>query len=156
MSIEIALPNQAYMLPTEVPLWPPAWPFWVAVSAMLLAIITGIIYLLIRHKHRAYRREALLLLNEKMSCPQSDAEKIAACLEIIRRCLLSSGRGDLCGLSTEPLLQTLDGELPKKYQFGRQGIKTATSIYQAPTSESASDCQTFVRVTNQWIRRHRG
>jgi hypothetical protein len=151
----IELPNRAYMLPESIPLWPPAWPFWLVVGAVIVCAVVTLIYYGKRYHRRAYRREAEQLL-PNLDLDASYQAVINDCLELIRRCLLSAKRPLDAARPISELMPLLDEQLPPRYRFGKDGVRVAASIYQAHANISKQDLERFITSTKHWIRRHHG
>ena len=149
----IELPNKAYLLPDAVAMWPPVWWTWPILATVIISMTLMIWWWLKRFQKRAYRREALTLLKEKL--PQSSSkDAIILCHELIRRCLISAGQEQIAALSSRDLIAHLDENMPAKYQFAKLGDAFVMAPYQAQITLEIEQLNTMIATTRYWIRRH--
>lgn len=79
--------------PGQVGQWPLAWGWWVLITIALLLLISLIIYLVKRHKHRFAKRQALTLL--KASVGLEPRAKVASINNILKRVNLAYQHRDV-------------------------------------------------------------
>ncbi|RBP85882.1 DUF4381 domain-containing protein [Marinomonas rhizomae] len=149
----IDLPNQAYMLPQSVPMWPPAWWTWLIVAAIFLFIIGLLVICYRRHKKRTYRREALSSITQKTN-DLSDKDCILLCHELIRRCLISEGKTETAALPSKTLFETLDKAMPEKRQFTPLGSDFINGPYKRQIELTINQRNAMIKNTCYWIRKH--
>ncbi|BFM47906.1 DUF4381 domain-containing protein [Marinomonas sp. THO17] len=148
------LPNKAYLLPDAIAMWPPVWWTWPIIVVLLSSIMMVIWWWIRRYHKRAYRREALALLNSKL--PQCSAkDTIVLCHELIRRCLVSLGQEQKAALSSRELVAYLDIDMPTKRQFSQLGDIFISAPYQQHVALDKERLDTMIATTRYWIRRHR-
>lgn len=153
MSDAIELPNTAYLLPDAIPNWPPVWWSWIVLAAFLLLIAVIITIAIIRHKHRAYRREALQALNEVKQA--SDKALVEGCISVIKRCLITEGHEPLASCTTKALLPILDKQLKRaKWSFAEFEQIFTEDLYRPDSQLTAQQRSNLVRLTSYWIRKH--
>lgn len=152
----IELPNQNYILPTPIPMWPPVWWTWLVLLALVLMFFSIGGFCLYRYKKNAYRREAIALLNElqENSSNTSDATFLTVCHQTVRRCLLNCNRNDLAALPAHELFTTLDQTLKKRKQFNQLGELFITGAYQPNLQLTAQNRLEMLAITKFWCRRH--
>jgi hypothetical protein len=153
LQASVDLPNQAYLLPQAVPMWPPVWWTWLLLALLILLI--GI-FLFSRYQHyqkRAYRREALAAIKNSAD-DLSDKECILLCHEMIRRCLISEQKHDLAALPSSTLIDKIDGSMPAKYQFSSLGNDFVDGPYRHHIELTPEQRNDMLKATNYWIRKH--
>jgi len=149
----MSLPNEAYLLPQSIPMWPPAWWTWLLLALLLLIIGFFIFYRYRRYKKRAYRREALIAItNSTDDLP--DKECILLCHEIIRRCLISENKTEMAALPSTLLLEKIDLTMPKKYQFSLLGDTFFDGPYRHTVELTPQQRKAMFKTTSYWIRKH--
>ena len=149
----ISLPNEAYLLPESIPMWPPAWWTWLILALLLLLIGAFVFYRYRRHKKRAYRREALNAITKAPS-DLSDKECILLCHEMIRRCLISENKIEMAALPSSALLEKIDLTMPKKYQFSLLGNAFFDGPYRNKVELTPEQRSAMIKTTSYWIRKH--
>ncbi|MEL0622377.1 DUF4381 domain-containing protein [Marinomonas arenicola] len=148
-----ALPHKAYLLPDAVPMWPPVWWTWLAVAAVVLILFGAILLLIIRHKKRAYRREALAALKHADD-KVLDKELVVLCHELIRRCLVSENKSTLAALPAPQLFNTLDQKNAAKHRFSSLPEDFISGPYRGAITLSAAQREHILSTTRYWIRKH--
>lgn len=139
------------VLPPPVSYWPPAPGWWVL--AVLLAALLALLLVrqLIRHRHDAYRREAL---RELAALPApldaSGAQALSAILK--RTALVAFPRSDVAGLTGAAWLRFLD--TTGRMQAFERG--PAAPLPQIALGASVDADERAIRTAaHDWIRRHR-
>lgn len=154
----MSLPNEAYLLPQSVPMWPPVWWAWLILAAIILLMLALLAYFFSRHKKRAYRREALAKINKaSLDCAQStlqDKDGILLCHEMIRRCLISENKTEMAALPSTVLLEKIDIDMPKKYQFSLLGNTFFDGPYRHDVTLTPEQRKAMFKTTGYWIRKH--
>ena len=150
--VNIELPHKAFILPSEIPMWPPAWWTWLVIAAVLIIFIGLLFGLIRRHKQRAYRREALALLQADLTLP--DKALLQHCHELIRRCLISEHNQPAAAYMTHELIQQLDKHMPAKKQFANLGQWFLDGQYQAHLSLTTDERTQLLNSTEIWLRKH--
>ncbi len=149
----VDLPNKGYLLPDAVAMWPPAWWTWLVLALLCALLISSLWWLLKRHKKRAYRREALLILKQQTN-QDLTASHIILCHELIRRCLISSGKEQQAALSSRDLMAVLDQHMTKRHNFAQLGDAFILAPYQANIEVNAKEIEKMISTTRYWIRKH--
>ena len=154
----ISLPNEAYLLPQSVPMWPPVWWVWLIVAAIVLFFLGVFVYIYRRHKKRAYRHEALAnikkaALDNEQGILQ-DKDCILLCHEMIRRCLISENKAEMAALPSTSLLEKIDLTMPKKHQFASLGNAFFDGPYRHNVELTAEQRKVMFKTTGYWIRKH--
>lgn len=150
----IELPNESFILPKEIAMWPPAWHFWLTLGVLICVILVSTWLFYKRYTSRRYRHEALKLLIN-IDEHTSDSELIRLSLESIRRTLITEKKESLASLPTEALLLRLDQQSKtKKYAFSSISSCLAHGLYRPDTNLSSEQRQQIVTITRTWIRKH--
>lgn len=154
---QIDLPNKGYLLPENIPMWPPVWWTWLVVAALILCLIGLVVYVNRRHKARAYRREALAglsIASLTKTDDVSDKACILLCHEMVRRCLISEGKQQVAALPSQTLFETLDQEMPAKKRFSLLGDDFIHGIYRQQLTLTPEQRDAMLKTTRYWIRKH--
>lgn len=149
----MSLPNEAYLLPESIPMWPPAWWTWLILALLILLIGVFAVYQYRNYKKRAYRREALNTVT-KAATDLSDKECILLCHEMIRRCLISENKIETASLPSSVLLEKIDLTMPKKYQFSLLGDAFFDGPYRHSVELTPEQRTSMIKTTCYWIRKH--
>lgn len=154
----ISLPNEAYLLPHSIPMWPPVWWTWLVLIAIILLVAGALIHLYRRYKKRAYRREALANINKAaLNNTQDmlqDKDGILLCHEMIRRCLISENQTEMAALPSTVLLEKIDLDMPQKYQFSLLGNAFFDGPYRHDVKLTPEQRKAMFKTTGYWIRKH--
>lgn len=149
----IDLPNKAYMLPTAIPPWPPVWWFWLVLAGLFFLIAIAITFLVIRRKRNAYRREALSSI--KTSTQLSDQALVERSIELIKRCLITTGHAHLAALPIAAFLPIMEQSLKRsRYAFTEELTPLYERVYQPNIELTPADRQHLITLTAYWIRKH--
>jgi len=137
--------------PAPVSFWPPAPGWWIVAIAILAGLALLLARQIVRHRHDAYRRQALREL-AALPAPLDGAGAQALSAILKRTALVAFPRGDVAALTGVAWLRFLD-------QTGRMQVfetGPARSLPQialgAPPPGDDSDIR---RAARDWIRRHR-
>ncbi|KZN13352.1 DUF4381 domain-containing protein [Marinomonas sp. TW1] len=149
----VDLPNKGYLLPDAVAMWPPVWWTWLVLALLCVLVISTLWWLRKRYKKRAYRREALLILKQQTR-QGLEGRHIILCHELIRRCLISSGKDQQAALNSRELIAVLDQQMTKKHNFAQLGEAFIVAPYQAEVEVNTEEIQKMVTTTRYWIRKH--
>ncbi|MBR7889198.1 DUF4381 domain-containing protein [Marinomonas sp. A79] len=149
----LELPNKAYLLPDNIPMWPPVWWTWLLVAALLIAITALGAFYYKRHQKRTYRREACQAITQSIA-ELSDKESLLLCHEMVRRCLVSEGKQHLVSLPSAQLFAQLDEQLPGKKRFSSLGAGFIDGPYRPVIELNEQQRADMIAVTLFWIRKH--
>ncbi|MEO9273302.1 DUF4381 domain-containing protein [Marinomonas sp. 5E14-1] len=149
----MSLPNEAYLLPESIAMWPPAWWAWLIFALLILLICAFVFYRYRRYKERTYRREALNAVI-KASSDLPDKECILLCHEMIRRCLISENKIEMAALPSSALLEKIDLTMPKKYQFSLLGNTFFDGPYRSKVELTPEQRSAMIKTTRYWIGKH--
>lgn len=151
----LELPNKAYILPPPIPAWPPVWWFWLVLAVLVTVAVLACVAWFVRYRRRAYRREAIAMIQSANSSQQSDQALIQVTLEAIRRCLLTAGDDTLASTPTKALLPLLDQRIKRpKYRLQDLDDLYTQRLYQAHGELSSLERDQLIRTTCYWIRKH--
>lgn len=148
----LELPHRNYILPEQVPMWPPAWWTWPTLMTLLIGAMAICILLIVRRRKNAYRREAISLFTEADDL--TDAELLILCHQTIRRCLITQNKQALASLANAELFTTLDQENKSHFTFFNLGPKFITGPYQPNLQLSKQERENIINTTKHWCRRH--
>ena len=155
MASTIELPHKAYLLPTPIADWPPVWWFWLIVGALVILVITLLVWGWSRHYARQYRREAIALITQSYKESDNDQAFIQCCLETIKRCLQTVGNEAMVSLPTAQLLPLLDADRRQTDPHLTPLTELFTErLYQAQGTLSESERRQLWQATATWIRKH--
>lgn len=149
----LELPNKAYLLPNNIPMWPPVWWTWLLVVALVVIITVLCVLYYKRHQQRAYRREACQTIMQQITA-LSDKDSLVLCHEMVRRCLVSEGKQALASLPNAQLFTELDDQLPRKRGFSSLGAEFIDGPYRQNIVLSEQQRADMCSVTLFWIRKH--
>jgi hypothetical protein len=138
-------------LPDAISTWPPAPGWWIA-STLLIALIIGLIYLLIKWIRRnRYRKLALLQLNK---LDQENANQYVQQLNQLLKqtALAAQPKQEIAGLCGEPWLQFLDNSGDTQLFCNGVGKILADGPY-SPTVENINT-KKLNEIAQQWIKNH--
>lgn len=154
MPPKVELPHSAYILPEQIPMWPPAWWFWLVLAALITAIFVLFMLWIKRVKRRRYRKDAISLLRS-VETNHSSYHIAKACLEAIRRTLITEQRETLASLPIDALfkqLDTLKGH--QKHPLQRIQQLLEESLYKPDIQLSQQEHELMLLTTSHWLRKH--
>jgi hypothetical protein len=139
------------VLPPAVSYWPPAAGWWILAAALLAGLALLLARAVIRHRHDAYRQQAL---RELAALPTplgaAGAQSLSAILK--RTALVAFPRADVAALTGPAWLHFLD-------KSGRmQGFESGPGARLAEIALGAQgsiDERAIRAAARDWIRRHR-
>lgn len=152
-SAPIELPHSAYILPTDIAMWPPAWWFWPIIFSLTIIILISAIWQYKHFRQNAYRREAISLMKEIDDL--EDQALLSHCHTLIRRCLICTGGLKEASKITSELVSTLDETMPKKHRFSELGGWFIDGLYQPRLTLTSEQREQLIKRTNIWLRKHR-
>lgn len=154
MPTKIELPNSAYILPEQIPMWPPAWWFWLVLAALITGMAVLLIFWVKRTKQRRYRKEAISLLR-LVDVHHSSYQIAKACIEAIRRTLLTEQRDTLASLPIDALFEQLDTlKGHQKYPLKRIQQPLEESLYKPNSQLAPQQHELILLTTSHWLRKH--
>ncbi|EAT13749.1 DUF4381 domain-containing protein [Bermanella marisrubri] len=128
-------------LPPEVGFWPPAWPWWLLVIAIICLATASVIY----YRRNRWRRAAIARLNELNS--KDNQEYVIAINRLLKQIYVSRyGQGQ--SLSGIKWLASLDRKT-KTPLF----LPDLEDFAHAPDSGQTLDVNLLKMRAQQWIRR---
>ncbi|NOY63305.1 MAG: DUF4381 domain-containing protein [Gammaproteobacteria bacterium] len=148
--------------PPAVSWWPPALGWWLVTGALLLLVISIVLYRHWRRK-RALRRSALAELQRLKSIFEADGDVTAFVAQLsilLRRVALSGGRGQqAAGLVGDAWLRYLDqglGERAHDEQSGAFSNGPGTVLVSAPYQRQPAidDSAALTDLIQQWIEKN--
>lgn len=154
----MSLPNEAYLLPQSIPMWPPVWWTWLILATIIFLVLVTLAYFYRRHRTQAYRREALANINkaalDNTQGILQDKDCILLCHEMIRRCLISENNIEMAALPSTVLLERIDLTMPKKHQFALLGNAFFEGPYRNTIELTPEQQKAMFKATSYWIRKH--
>lgn len=139
------------VLPPPVSYWPPAPGWWILAAALLAVLALLVARAIVRHRHDAYRRQALREL-KALPAPldAKGAQSLSAILK--RTALVAFPRADVAALTGTAWLRFLDKS------GGMQAFETGPAARLAEIALGApgsADERAIRAAARDWIRRHR-
>ncbi|ODT98766.1 MAG: hypothetical protein ABS83_03775 [Rhodospirillales bacterium SCN 65-16] len=139
------------VLPQPVSYWPPAPGWWILAALLLAGLALLVARAVVRHRHDAYRRQALRELAALPSpLDAAGAQSLAAILK--RTALVAFPRAETARLTGKEWLRFLD-------QSGKmQAFETGPAARlpeMALGAQVAGDDKAIRAAARDWIRRHR-
>ena len=140
-------------IPDPVSAWPPA-PGWWILAALVLAVLIGVpLWLIKRHRKRAYRREALaqlqLLQNRKDEL--SATEMASALSGLLKQVAITLfGRQHTASLNGEAWLQFLDAKGNTSDFTQGPGRVLGNDIYRP---DASVELDTLFTLSKKWIEK---
>lgn len=117
MASLMELPLRAIHLPEPISWWPPAFGWWLALGAVILLILAGVV-ILKRYLKPALRKDASKMLDqiEKTFHENEDAsECLSELSKLLRRAVLSQNKSlKIAGVTGDAWLELLDQPLGQK------------------------------------------
>ncbi len=153
MDVKLAVQLKDIHLPPEPGFWPPAIGWWIVLVLLLLSVL-GLVFIWIRYKRKAPRREALLLLNEIEKSYLSDKDMVAYVTQInklLRRAAMQAfSRQQCAGKSGEEWLEFLQQH--SKVDGFNQDV--GRCLIEVPYSKQdiQVDRQELKNLTEHWIK----
>jgi hypothetical protein len=145
-------------LPDPVGWWPPAPGWWLLPILVIGAIVSGIRWALRRHRALAFRRQALLELEQAFGLRETDGDDLAflrAANAILKRAALQSyPRAELASLHGEAWARFLDSRWRRPPERGFSDSDFAAMIYA--DSVSAATSAEVYELGTRWLRQLRG
>jgi len=132
-------------LPTDVSLWPLAWPWWLLIILMVLLPALAVYF---SRKNR-WRKQALQQLNQIEIIDKNIC--IQQCNRLLKQVALYRFGQSCASLSGEPWLSFLDSKV-KHALFMPEHLEFASAVDQP---DSSLDPQSIKRAVATWIRKHR-
>jgi hypothetical protein len=130
---------------TDTPAWKVVWVI------LALLILYGLFKAYRKYRANAYRREALVALEDIAKKPHA----VKSIMFLLKRtALIGYPRQEVAGLEGDAWLAFLDGTLP---EGGFSPLKEVihAAIYKDETTEvSASDIDRLINLSKIWIRKH--
>ncbi|MCZ2722816.1 DUF4381 domain-containing protein [Marinomonas sp. 15G1-11] len=149
------LPNKAFILPEAIPMWPPVWWSWLVLLALIILVTIVTLKTVKKYQHNAYRREALTLLGDRHNLNAlSDKELLTHCHTIIKRCLVSHGKGSQAAMLNHDLIPLLDKDMRKSHSFKSLGAWFIDGQYQEHLTLSDAERHNLLNTTKKWVKKH--
>ncbi len=131
-------------LPTDISIWPLAWPWWILIILLLILPILAIFL----HRKNRWRKQALVQLSNiavtnKTLCIQQ-------CNRLLKQVALFRFGSTCASLSGEPWLKFLDSKV-KKAIFLPHHLEFASAVDQA---NCAMNPELLKQAVALWIRKH--
>jgi hypothetical protein len=135
--------------PAPVSWWPPALGWYVVASVGILLLCLAVVRGILRYRANAYRRAALVELNELAG--RSDASALVA--ELLKRVALAAfPRTEVASLSGERWVGWLN-ETGRGDAFNDEaGRLLSSAAYRSPVSDESG---ALLEAARRWICRHR-
>lgn len=140
-------------LPDPVSVWPPAIGWWILAALVLAILIAVPLWLIRRHRKRAYRREALAQLQMLQTQQEEhNATEMASALSgLLKQVAITLfGRQETASLNGDNWLKFLD-EKGKTSDFTQgPGRVLGDDIYRPG---AAIDLEALFKISKQWIEK---
>ncbi|MCE9679532.1 DUF4381 domain-containing protein [Shewanella sp. AS1] len=132
--------------PAEIGAWPLAYGYWLALAAVLILLITSLIWLIKRHKHLAAKRQALQAIKQlDLNHPQFAIEINA----IVKRAAMSYlPRGEIASLDGDAWYRWLVDRAPSTDQ---RLCQLLAKRYQAQAL-TLTEAELLKALTSNWMK----
>ncbi len=138
-------------LPEPVPFWPPA-PGWWLLALLVMLLLSAAVWLWKRHRRTAYRRAALLELqnlHQALAQGQTAAPIIAELSILLRRAAISRyGRQQVAELRGADWLEFLD-RTGRTTQFSTQGRALLDAPFRRDVTEQV---EPLLNLAQHWLQ----
>jgi hypothetical protein len=145
-------------LPDPVSWWPPAPGWWLLAILVIGAIVAAVRWGMRRHRALAYRRQALLELEQAFRLRETDGDELAflrTANAILKRAALQSfPRAELASLHGEAWAGFLDSHWRSPPERSFSDSDFAAMIY-ADSASPATSAEIYALGT-RWLRQLRG
>ena len=145
--------------PVAVSLWPFAPGLWLVIALATIWIATAIALWAIHYHRNAYRRAALIELRELAprigEVESRQAGLVELCTLLKRVALVAYPRNQVAKLSGQAWTNFLNTSMHSRAFTKRPGCLLGDVAY-VPAELSDEDAKRLLKLSEQWIRRHRG
>jgi len=153
MASLMELPLRAIHLPEPISWWPPAFGWWLALGAVFLLLLAGVV-ILQRYLKPALRKEASKMLDqiEKTFQENEDAsECLSELSKLLRRAVLSQNKSlKIAGVTGEAWLELLDQPLSQK-EFSQGPGRILLSGPYLPQVDKG-EAAVLIQLCRKWVK----
>ncbi len=135
-------------------------PGWYVVAGLIVLLLAGLVWLLIKqYQLNRYRKHALLLLadTEKKYTDQKAFDLLVYEVDLlIKRIAMSRyGRQNVSGLRDGQWTEFINRTWREKSFDAQDEVLLNQTIYQTKQEVTANEAQAFTQKTRRWIKKHK-
>ncbi len=146
------------ILPEVIKAWPPAYGWWLLALLALTALVALGVWLWLRYRRNAYRRQALQQLaafRHGFDNHQDMSRLNKECNHLLKAVALQVWpREHVASLYGQPWLAFLDSSLKERALFTGKTHGLGESLYSPGRDNQNSDPDVLCNAVQRWIKKH--